>query len=1604
VQPSLISGNDAPCQGTTGLSYSVTNVAGVTYTWSVPTGWSITAGQGTNSITVTAGTLAGNIDVVPSNVCGNGTSQSLAVTTQTVPAQPSLISGNNSPCQGTTGLSYSVTNVAGVTYTWSVPMGWSITAGQGTNSITVTAGTMAGNINVVPSNVCGNGTSQSLAVTTQAVPAQPSLISGNNAPCQGTTGLSYSVTNVAGVTYTWSVPTDWTITAGQGTNSITVTAGTLAGNIDVVPSNLCGNGTTQSLAVTTQTVPAQPSAITGNNNPCQGITGLTYSVTNMAGVTYTWSVPTDWTITAGQGTNSITVTAGTLAGNIDVIPSNVCGNGTSQSLAVTTQTVPAQPSLISGNNSPCQGTTGLSYSVTNIAGVTYTWTVPADWTITAGQGTNSITVTAGTIAGNIDVVPSNICGNGTAQSLAVTTQAVPAQPSLISGNNAPCQGTTGLSYSVTNVAGVTYTWTIPVDWTITAGQGTNSITVTAGTMAGNIDVVPSNLCGNGTTQSLAVTTQTVPAQPSAITGNNNPCQGITGLTYIVTNVAGVTYTWTVPADWTITAGQGTNIITVTAGTVAGNIDVTPSNVCGNGSAQSLAVTTQAVPAQPSLIGGNDAPCQGTTGLSYSVTNVAGVTYTWSVPTGWSITAGQGTNSITVTAGTIAGNIDVVPSNVCGNGTSQSLAVTTQAVPVQPSLISGNNAPCQGTTGLSYSVTNVAGVTYTWSVPADWTITAGQGTNSITVTAGTMAGNIDVVPSNLCGNGSAQSLAVTTQTVPAQPSLISGNNAPCQGTTGLSYSVTNVAGVTYTWSVPTGWSITAGQGTSSITVTAGTIAGNIDVVPSNVCGNGTAQSLAVTTQTVPAQPSAITGNNNPCQGITGLTYSVTNVAGVTYTWTVPADWTITAGQGTNSITVTAGTVAGNIDVVPSNVCGNGNAQSLAVTTQAVPAQPSLISGNNAPCQGTTGLSYSVTNVAGVTYTWSVPTGWSITAGQGTNSITVNAGTMAGNIDVVPSNLCGNGSAQSLAVTTQTIPVQPSLISGNDAPCQGTTGISYSVTNVAGVTYTWSVPSGWSITAGQGTNSITVTAGTLAGNIDVLPSNVCGNGTAQSLAVTTQTVPAQPSAITGNNNPCQGITGLTYNVTNVAGVTYTWTVPADWAITAGQGTNSITVTAGTVAGNIDVTPSNVCGNGTAQSLSVTTQAVPAQPSLISGNDAPCQGTMGLSYSVTNVAGVSYTWTVPVDWAITAGQGTNSITVTAGTMAGNIDVVPSNLCGNGTTQSLAVTTQTVPVQPSLISGNDAPCQGTTGLSYSVTNVAGVTYNWNVPADWTITAGQGSSSIIVNAGIAAGNINVTPSNSCGTGSFAVLIVNATPSVIPSVSISQYPAGGICEGTNLSFTATGIHEGSSPVYEWFLNGDSAGSGSTFNPVFIADGDSVFVTMISSEACAAPDSVQSSVGYITVYPLPPAPVVTYIHDSLISSYISGNQWYNNSGLIPGASGQDYIPRMNNTYYVVYTDTNGCSSSSNPITIEMSGIAEGNISVGIYPNPVRDILYLDFATTLESPLQIRIYNVTGELLQVQEFTGVSRAEIHVGDYTDGVYFLNLYYQGKTYVHQIILNRY
>ncbi len=805
------------------------------------------------------------------------------------------------------------------------------------------------------------------------------------------------------------------------------------------------------------------------------------------------------------------------------------------------------------------------------------------WNVDGAVNINDHSIFNGTIICNNGAISLNtgvllngraLTTNGALATLAITAS-VPSNSGPagnISGLASVCAGQTGVIYSVPAITNATgYNWTLPAGATITAGANTDSITVSFGAAAssGNITVQGNTGCGNGSISSnFAVTVNQLPGAPGIISGPAVVCQGQTGVVYSIPPIPNATgYNWTLPAGATITTGLNTNTFTVTFGPTAvnDNITVSGTNSCGTGpSSANFPITVNPLPSAPGTITGTSSVCPGQTGVVYSIPPVANATgYTWALPAGATITAGLNTNSITVSfgAGALSGNITVAGTDGCGTGTpSANFAVNINTVS-PAGLITGSSNVCPGQTGVIYSVpaaTNATG--YNWTLPAGASITSGLNTNSITVSFSAIAvsGNIAVQGTNVCGSGtSSANFAVNVGSASAS-GPISGSPLVCQGQTAVLYTVAPITGATgYNWVLPAGASVATGLNTDSITVDFSVTAtsGTITVQGTSACGNGTiSANFAVTVNPLPGASGPVTGPLTACQGETGVIYSVPSTGNATgYAWTLPAGVTITAGLNTNSITVSFATNATNgvISVQGTNGCGKGTASAnLAVTVNPLPAAAGPINGPLTTCEGQTGVIYSVSLIANASgYIWTIPAGVTITAGNNTNAITVNFSNLAANgtITVQGSNACGNGTVSAnFNFTVNPLPSAAGPISGPATVCSGQTGVIYSIPAVSNATgYTWSVPSGATITSGANTDSITVSfsAAAVNGMISVEGTNGCGNGIVSSnFAVTVNTTPV--ASATSNSPVCSG-GSLELMSQTVAGGTYSWTGPLSYS---------------------------------------------------------------------------------------------------------------------------------------------------------------------------------------------------------------------------------------------------------------------------------------------------------------------------------------------------------------------------------------------------------------------------------------------------------------------------
>jgi hypothetical protein len=236
--------------------------------------------------------------------------------------------------------------------------------------------------------------------------------------------------------YLWTVPANASITAGQGTNSITVSFGSTyaTGAITVASVNDCGTSPVRSLTVTRNN-PSTPSLISGPTNVCPHIapagTPATYTVAAVPSVTtYTWTVPVGATIGSGQGTNTITVTypSGFTSGAISVVASNGCGSSSARNLAVGTLQ-PATPGVIDVINTQTCPNREFTYTIAAMPAnaTSVLWTVPSGATLVSGQGSTSITVQyPGTaVDGFVTAQGVNNCGVSVIRSVTVKLAACP---------------------------------------------------------------------------------------------------------------------------------------------------------------------------------------------------------------------------------------------------------------------------------------------------------------------------------------------------------------------------------------------------------------------------------------------------------------------------------------------------------------------------------------------------------------------------------------------------------------------------------------------------------------------------------------------------------------------------------------------------------------------------------------------------------------------------------------------------------------------------------------------------------------------------------------------------------------------------------------------------------------------------------------------------------------------------------------------------------------------------------------------------------------------------------------------------------------------------
>ncbi|HEX5002946.1 MAG TPA: PKD domain-containing protein [Bacteroidia bacterium] len=325
-------------------------------------------------------------------------------------------------------------------------------------------------------------------------------------------------------------------------------------------------------------------------------------------------------------------------------------------------------------------------------------------------------------------------------------------------------------------------------------------------------------------------------------------------------------------------------------------------------------------------------------------------------------------------------------------------------------------------------------------------------------------------------------------------------------------------------------------------------------------------------------------------------------------------------------------------------------------------------------------------------------------------------------------------------------------------------------------------------------------------------------------------------------------------------YQWTVNG---INAGSNStmfSSSTLSAGNQVG-VSLTANAACPAASSNTITMDVSPVvtPSVTIVSSTSSAICPGesVTFTAYPLNGGTNPVYQWQVN---GVNAGAGTNSF---SSSTLNNGDVITviltsSEICVSTPTAvsnqiAITVTAPSAPTVSIAVNPAGPICAADNVIFTATTTLGGASpsYQWKVNG---INTGPNSPTF-ATASLANGDqVSVVLTSSLGcavpaTANSNVIVMTVNPVIAASVAISMNPAGAVCPGTPVTFTALAVNGGTSPSYQWQVNGANSGTNSsTFTTSSLTNGNIIRVIMTSNGVCVSPVTSTSNQLVASVLP------------------------------------------------------------------------------------------------------------------------------------------------------------
>jgi PKD repeat protein len=845
---------------------------------------------------------------------------------------------------------------------------------------------------------------------------------------------------------------------------------------------------------------------------------------------------------------------------------------------------------------------------------------------------------------------------------------------------------------------------------------------------------------------------------------------------------------------------------------------------------------------------------------------------------------------------------------------------------------------------TYTTPFTPGHTYTWAVTNGTGVVLG---NQLSVTWGNFtSGTVSLIITNSFGtvlNNCINTINIQPLPNPSivasyepdcdkrnpNKSLIQGKDS-CMKTCELSkvtYTTPSTPGSTYSWSV-VGGSFTSASNSNAVTVAWGAIgSGSISVTETSNYGCTKTVSTCIDIIASPIAafntlPAEISGIINICNGqsiqFLDQSYLVSSTPITSWYWDFGDGTTSTLQNPTHAFNYTSsGSNIYNVTLTVENEC-----KCKSTVDIKVEVSPSV--GPDITCVSTlceSGIStYSTSSVCTI-YNWSVVGGTITSPTPYGNTIAVDwtGATGSGIVTLDVSNCTPVSFCTTPTSIVVPIIVSNGIVNGASNVCSGSFE-TYNINYLPGCNYNWTVAGGGIIVSSNTNNTVTVfwPTGTTSGIVKVVYDNpVLGCSGIASINVTV----GQPYAITGTTNICMPGSNTTYT-SNVGG-SFNWTLVNASNVTLASSTGgSFNINWSLYpAGSYQVIATDNGGLycNSPQSLNINLVPAPSAVTSVSGPSIICPNT-NYTYTAANSAGAYLVWSI-IGGTPSAATG-NSASITWGAIGPyTINVYQVSSAAPGCSSAVYTTNVLpLPATPPVITSNGGSFTTCNNFveTYNAAPTNANTYTWSIVPSiaGSVILGQGTSTAKVQWNNYSGAATLTVvANYCS----GVATTNQTITLTGPPAPVIITAPIICSGqsTNLNSTTPASN------YIWDY-GDGSVFGLTQNTshVYPTPGTyQVKLTVTNPGGCLGSSTVTQ---YITVLQPPSANLTTpdgnaFCPGTPISTTMTinsqvGNTYLWNGGGSTGYTGVTYTATTPGYHTVTVTNTNGCSTISNPINV------------------------------------------------------------------------------------------